>query len=359
MDEPPRANGNAAATGQQTARDVAPSPSTTTPSVGSILDEETRRRLLERYRRIHASTAAAAALASPQQLQPLRNRTRREDRIERWNAAAREGARHNPIDLSAEIGRDDRASVRYVWTQLILRSGLSSTQRLVALVLATHGHADGGEIRPGVRLLAEEANLSTKAVSDALNVLVRHGYLKRAFRYEHAERGSSGSGFKYILTAPAKILSAYKSERGAKRTKRDTRVPKSQPVEPASTPARVERNSTPQRGVERGSLGVERRSRGVERGSDEVSNVVSPSSSLSDSIELPKSARDARGVNVGFRKETEKNAELSGSAEALVSTSHAPSDGHTRRTTLVPIQGLLPTLPSTLPARSQGSVRKS
>jgi len=138
----------------------------------------------------------------------LRNHLTRSERVARWNAAAQEGRTFRPERIAGKTG------VRLHWVRRVTdcavvelhpdkrrkvpRNGLTATVRLVALAIATHGKRDGTDIYPGVRLLAGQCALSQRATCEAIDVLVRRGYLVREWR-----RGTAaGAGFRYVLTLP-------------------------------------------------------------------------------------------------------------------------------------------------------------
>jgi helix-turn-helix protein len=125
---------------------------------------------------------------------PPRNHRKSEERFARWRDANDAGQRFRPRPAT---GRNPRAE----WVRmLLLKSDLRSTERLVGIVLQTHGDDDGANIYPGIRLLAKECDLSQRAVCRALDALVRRGYLRR--RSKEGSKGA-GKGLLYLLMVPS------------------------------------------------------------------------------------------------------------------------------------------------------------
>jgi DNA-binding MarR family transcriptional regulator len=71
-------------------------------------------------------------------------------------------------------------TTRFAWQRAIVESGLSPTQRHVALTLALHMDADGGSAFPSLETQAEETGLDRSTVRRALQILDRLGWLERS-----------------------------------------------------------------------------------------------------------------------------------------------------------------------------------
>jgi hypothetical protein len=141
------------------------------------------------------------------------NSTRRADRIDAWNDAARAGHCFLPKRLA---GKD----ARYRWIDSIVKSDLQSTTRLVAHTLALHGQANGERIFPSIRRLASGSSLSERAVCAHIDQLVRRGFLLREARGGDT---AGAKGFKYLLTIP-QVLTDDQHKGAANRSRRSHAV---------------------------------------------------------------------------------------------------------------------------------------
>jgi len=122
-----------------------------------------------------------------------RNRLTRDQRVAQWNAAREAGKTFRPHQV---IGKGARNS----WLRAVGNPAgdISATARLVRISLALNGNPDGSRIYPGIRLLARQCNLSQRAICEALDTLVRRGFLLREWKVGNA----AGCGFRYVLTIP-------------------------------------------------------------------------------------------------------------------------------------------------------------
>jgi hypothetical protein len=125
------------------------------------------------------------------------NSTKRAERLASWNAARAEGLKHGPSPVKGE-------DARFRWIDAVVASDLASTTRLVAHTLARNGKPNGMDIYPGIRALAEESRLSTTAVTEHIDILVRRGFLARESRYGET---AGARGFVYKLLAPNAVKS--------------------------------------------------------------------------------------------------------------------------------------------------------
>lgn len=135
------------------------------------------------------------------------NRRSRAERVASWNAATREGQRFRPRRLDGD-------KARYRWVQVVMRSDLAATTRLVGHTLVTHGKSDGSGIFPSTRRLAEESGLSERAVCSHLDTLVRRGFLLRVSRKGDT---AGARGFEYRLTEPEVLKEDQHHGRGRQR----------------------------------------------------------------------------------------------------------------------------------------------
>lgn len=95
----------------------------------------------------------------------------------------------------------------------MIASDLTSTTRLVAHTLVTHGTVSGERIFPSVRTLAREASLTERAVCNHVDILVRRGFLLRQPRGGHT---AGAKGFKYLLLTPSVLNHVqHSAERGS------------------------------------------------------------------------------------------------------------------------------------------------
>lgn len=60
---------------------------------------------------------------------------------------------------------------RYEWERILRRAGVSSTTKLVALMMSTYANRDGTRVFPGVARLSATCNLSERAVRKSLTEL--------------------------------------------------------------------------------------------------------------------------------------------------------------------------------------------
>lgn len=124
------------------------------------------------------------------------NRTKRADRVRAWNEAVAEGTTYRPGIIVGD-------GAKFEWIRALQSSDLGATTRHVGQTLALNGNSDGSNIYPGVRLLARQTALSTRAVSDHIDQLVRRGFLLRRARGGDT---AGARGFEYLLRKPAVLI---------------------------------------------------------------------------------------------------------------------------------------------------------
>jgi DNA-binding transcriptional MocR family regulator len=91
-----------------------------------------------------------------------------------------------------------------VWRRTILKAeGLSSSARLVALVLMDHMNGDGGSCFPSLTTLSRESGRARSTVCIALDELERGGYISR--------RRGRGIPTRYLATSPTTGLPLVRS----------------------------------------------------------------------------------------------------------------------------------------------------
>ncbi len=89
-----------------------------------------------------------------------------------------EGAKGETYAGKREVTR--RASPLLAWRKAVAAAeDLSSTQKLVALVLSLHMNGDGASCFPSQETIAAEASLGIRAVRDALKALDDGGFIRR------------------------------------------------------------------------------------------------------------------------------------------------------------------------------------
>lgn len=81
------------------------------------------------------------------------------------------------IGASSDAAR--KTSRLLAWRKAIAASDLSSTQKLVALVLSLHMNGDGASCFPSQKTVAAEASLTERAVRDTIPKLVEAGWIRR------------------------------------------------------------------------------------------------------------------------------------------------------------------------------------
>jgi hypothetical protein len=91
-------------------------------------------------------------------------------------AKTREGASDRSIGAPRDAGRHSQV---FAWRKAVVVSDLTSTQKLVALVLSLHMNTNGGSCFPSQETIAAEASLKERAVRDALKALDRAGFIRR------------------------------------------------------------------------------------------------------------------------------------------------------------------------------------
>lgn len=99
----------------------------------------------------------------------------------------------------SDTGR--RLSPLFTWRSSIVESGLSSTQRHVALTLSLHMNERGGSCFPTHDQLREETGLGRSTVIKALRELESEGWLSRV-PGGGRRRGGNGQATEYTATVP-------------------------------------------------------------------------------------------------------------------------------------------------------------
>ncbi|HEY3924963.1 MAG TPA: helix-turn-helix domain-containing protein, partial [Acidothermaceae bacterium] len=95
-------------------------------------------------------------------------------------------------------------SLRFHWERCVRRLPLTPTQKLVAFTVAQYADRDGGNIFPGIQLLARVTCLDPKTVTAALKELRDEGLLERTFVGGQA-CGRKGLADKYQLAVPVDL----------------------------------------------------------------------------------------------------------------------------------------------------------
>jgi hypothetical protein len=139
---------------------------------------------------------------------PPRNHLSREERLERWEAAAIEGTKLGPCPITG----DDRT--HYVWLRLISLSSLPALTRLLAHSLALFGDAKGQSrdgsvdgVYPSIRELAKRSGLSERSTCTHAEALVRTAWLQRERYRVRMDRGA-WDGVLYRFCLPVAVLRA-------------------------------------------------------------------------------------------------------------------------------------------------------
>jgi hypothetical protein len=94
--------------------------------------------------------------------------------------ARRDGSLPDVRTIGADAAAARKTSRLLVWRKAVAAtSNLSSTQKLVALVLSLHMNGDGASCFPSQETIAAEASLGLRAVRDALKTLDDRDYIAR------------------------------------------------------------------------------------------------------------------------------------------------------------------------------------
>lgn len=99
------------------------------------------------------------------------------------------------IGASRDAAR--KTSRLLAWRKEVAASDLTSTQKLVALVLSLHMNGDGASCFPSQRTIAAEASLTERAVRDTIPKLVEAGWIRR-----EQGRRVNGHPDRYYATTP-------------------------------------------------------------------------------------------------------------------------------------------------------------
>lgn len=86
------------------------------------------------------------------------------------------------------------------WRTIVARCLLGSSVKLVAYTLANYASRNGGDVRPGEKLLIKDTELGERTVRDALTKLREIGLIYRTF--ETAATGLRDKADEYRLTLP-------------------------------------------------------------------------------------------------------------------------------------------------------------
>lgn len=93
---------------------------------------------------------------------------------------------------------------RFEWERIVRRVVMPSTQKLVALVLASYADRDGSRVRPGNEVLAAVTGQSERSVKRCLAALREVGLLVVSQR--GGGRAGRGKATEYQLTIPVDLL---------------------------------------------------------------------------------------------------------------------------------------------------------
>lgn len=207
---------------------------------------------------------------SEQKRPPPRNHLSREERLERWEAAALEGAKLCPSPITG----DERT--RYLWLQLISLSSLPALTRLMAHSLALFGDAKGQSrngsvdgVFPSIRELSKRSGLSERSTCTHAEALVRTAWLQRS-RYRVRLEQGAWEGTLYRFCVPWAVVrdpanSSIIVPKWEREGVEPAAAPRSAGAASAATPARSELHAAAASGA-----GAESAAKGVERDDVEV-----------------------------------------------------------------------------------------